>query len=283
VHQLVSTGLTSPTPAAPSSGVRNTIACDVMRGNNSLHGAVYCAYHDLASGNGLDVFLRRSGNGGASWSEPLRMNDDPTGVAVDQFLPRVMIDDGNGKVNVAWYDTRDDPAHLKTNVYFTRANDGSSFVAPVRVTTQQTDETRPGADPLAFGESIGMEAFLGRVRLLWTDSRTGDEDVFSLIIDFAHFQFLYPGSGTVTVPSGGSGTMSVGVQPVGNFAEPVMMSLLDLPVGATATWSINPLPENATSTLTISAGTATPGTYTPRVKGIAAGEQDSRPFTLVIQ
>jgi hypothetical protein len=283
VHQLVSGGLASPTAAAPSSGARNIIACDVMRANSPLHGAVYCAYHDAASGNGLDVFLRRSGDGGASWSEPLRMSDDPIGVPVDQFLPRVMIDDGNGKVNVAWYDTRDDPAHLKTNVYYTRANDGSAFVAPVKITTQQTDETRPGADPLAYGESIGMEAFLGRVRLLWTDSRTGDEDVFSLIIDFAHFQFIYPGSDTVTVPAGGSGTMAVGVQPVGAFAEPVMMSTLDLPPGATATWSVNPLPENGTSTLTVSAAGATPGSYTARVKGIAAGEQDSRAFTLVIQ
>ena len=71
------------------------------------------------------MFLRRSIDGGATWSPARRMSDDPTGTGADQFLPRIQIDDGSGKVSLAWYDTRDDSAHRKTHVYFTRASEAS--------------------------------------------------------------------------------------------------------------------------------------------------------------
>ena len=38
-----------------------------------------------------------------------------------------------------------------------------------------------------------MEAWKGRVRVLWTDDHATDEDIYSCIVDFAHFSFFFGG------------------------------------------------------------------------------------------
>src|SRR5262249_14707882 len=56
-----------------------------------------------------DVFLRRSTDFGVTWSDRVRIDDDPTTSFATQFLPQVAVDPGDGSVNVIWYDTRDQP------------------------------------------------------------------------------------------------------------------------------------------------------------------------------
>ncbi len=282
VHALATTGATIASPAAPG-GVRLAPFCDVDRSTGPRRGTVFCAYTDRAGANGLDVFLRRSVDGGATWSPPRRMSDDPTGSGADQLLPRVQIDDGSGKVSVAWYDTRDDAAHAKTHVYFTRANDGVSFVPSVRVTKAQSNEARAGAAPEGYGEALGMEAWKGRIRVLWTDSRAADEETYSCIIDFAHFSFYFAGSDTLTMPRGGTAQLGIRIDAVGPFVAPVQLSLLGMPPGTSGTLSVNPVSPGGTATLTVSAGSAPAGRYPISLKGKGGGEETSRPITLVVQ
>jgi hypothetical protein len=283
VHALGLTGVTASTPAAPVAGARLAPFCDVDRSSGPRRGTIYCAYTDRAGSNGLDVFLRRSIDGGATWSPARRMSDEAAGTWADQLLPRVQVDDTSGKVNVGWYDTRNDPAHRKTDVYFTRASDGVSFVPAARVTGALSDESRSGADAAAYGEALGMEAYLGRVRVLWTDSRSGDEEIDSCIIDFAHFSFFFGGSATRTIPVGGTSTMTVRVDPVGPFAAPVTLSVLHLPTGATASFVPNPVLPGGVSTLMLRAGSALRGTYAISLKGKGGGEEGSRAMTMVVQ
>jgi hypothetical protein len=282
IHQLAVSGAAAATIASPAAGARNAPFCDVDRSTGPRSGAIYCTYHDQAAGNGLDVFLRRSDDGGANWTGPQRLNDDPGGVAADQFLPRVMVDDRNAKVSVGWYDTRDDAAHVQTNVYFTRANDGSAFVSPVRVTTQRSDMSRAGASLEGYGESVGMECFWGRCRVLWTDTRTGSEDLMSAIIDFGHIEFIFS-TATVTMPAGGSAQMTVTIRAVNNFNSPVTLSFINLPSGASGSFSVNPVPPDGSSVVTVNAGSAAPGSYTPSIRAVGGGESHSRVLNTVIQ
>jgi len=61
---------------------------------------------DQTASNGTDIFLSRSTDGGATWSPPLRVNDDPARVANDQFNQWLAVDPSNGSVNLSWNDTR---------------------------------------------------------------------------------------------------------------------------------------------------------------------------------
>jgi hypothetical protein len=75
------------------------------------------------------------------------VNDDPTGVANGQFNQWLSVDSSNGSVNLSWNDTRNDPAHLSTDIFFAQSTDGGrSFGKNVQVTSAPTNETCCGAD-----------------------------------------------------------------------------------------------------------------------------------------
>jgi hypothetical protein len=59
---------------------------------------LYAAWHDGRHG-GEDVFLRRSDDGGATWSGPVRSNDNAVSDGTDQYLPRVAVAP-DGRVDV---------------------------------------------------------------------------------------------------------------------------------------------------------------------------------------
>jgi putative cell wall-binding protein len=67
-------------------------------------GALYVVYVGFNFGD-LDVIFQRSTDGGATWSQPLRVNDDPKGIGVRQLTPQVFVAP-NGRVDVIWIDTR---------------------------------------------------------------------------------------------------------------------------------------------------------------------------------
>ena len=56
--------------------------------------------------NDTDIELQYSDNRGATWSPPVRVNDDHT--ANSQFLPAIAVDQTSGNVGLSWYDARND-------------------------------------------------------------------------------------------------------------------------------------------------------------------------------
>lgn len=65
---------------------------------------LYVAWSDYRNGD-ADIYLAHSLDGGATWSEPARLNDDPISNGVDQFQPQVAVAP-NGRVSVMWFDRR---------------------------------------------------------------------------------------------------------------------------------------------------------------------------------
>jgi len=53
-----------------------------------------------------DVMLQHSDDSGATWTRPVRLNDDRT--ANSQFNPAIAVDQTTGDVAVSWYDARND-------------------------------------------------------------------------------------------------------------------------------------------------------------------------------
>jgi len=45
-------------------------------------------------------------------------SSDPAGVANDQFNQWLAVDPSDGSVNLSWNDTRNDPAHLSTDIFY---------------------------------------------------------------------------------------------------------------------------------------------------------------------
>src|SRR5260370_16845347 len=78
--------------------------------------------------NGVNFFVSRSTDHGASWRAPLRVNDD-AGLA-DHFNQWLSVDPADGSINLSWNDTRNDPSRLRTDIFYARSTDGGSTLAP---------------------------------------------------------------------------------------------------------------------------------------------------------
>jgi hypothetical protein len=138
---------------------------------------LYVAWHDGRNGSD-DVFLRRSDDGGSTWTEPVRVNDNPAEDGTDQYLPRVGVAP-DGRVDVLFYDRRADPTNLLTEAYLaTSADRGSSFVQFPVSSVAFSSEVGPtfgkfyGTD---FGTRLGLVSDERGAVAAWTDTRLGDQ------------------------------------------------------------------------------------------------------------
>ncbi len=69
-----------------------------------VNGDLFVAWADYRNGD-ADIYLTRSTNGGATWSAPVRLNDDPRANGIDQWQPQVTVAP-DGRVSVMWFDRR---------------------------------------------------------------------------------------------------------------------------------------------------------------------------------
>ncbi len=147
-----------------------------------------------------DILFVKSGDGGQTWTAPLRINDDPLGKDVDQFHPWLTVNQ-DGVITVIFYDQRMDPNHYLFDVFSAHSFDGGqTFTTNYRVTTVssspdnlkkplprdplegQVDEAgvyhflNPMAGKIA--EYIGVTSFHDAVTAVWTDTRNGNQDVY---------------------------------------------------------------------------------------------------------
>lgn len=157
------------------------------------------------SGNsidGADVFFARSSDYGVTWERSALvglhpafiLNDDndaqsatgqdPNEVINGQALAHLAVD-AEGNVGIIWYDTRRDPnAHL-LDVFGTVSTDGGLTFSPnFRVTDQSFDADQGSfIDPTGhrnfyLGDSTALVLANGTAYAAWTDTRTGNQDVF---------------------------------------------------------------------------------------------------------
>ena len=107
-------------------------------GKGTLH-LVYEGSDRPLVANESDIYYRQSTDGGASWTEPVVLNDDDKASFYGQYIPNIGVAP-NGRVDVAWWDTRNDPGILGNDVYYTSSTDnGKSWTKNRRITDQLID------------------------------------------------------------------------------------------------------------------------------------------------
>ncbi len=142
-------------------------------------GDLVVTWNDDRNGN-VNIWLSRSTDGGATFSNPIHVNDVARG---DQFQPTVAVAPG-GTVVVSWFDRRADPENRLADVYVARSADGGRTFGPaVRVSTQRFDPSL-AAPPdssgnLFFGDYQGLVIAGETVIPFWNDPRTGLQQIWS--------------------------------------------------------------------------------------------------------
>jgi hypothetical protein len=128
----------------------------------------------------LDVFLMKSTDGGVTWlnpaegsSTPLRVNQDALGNGKDQWFPFAAVAP-DGRVDVLFYDRREDPFNRFTHAYLARSHDGGATWAETRLTAVPSNMNWAFQGGLFIGDYNGMAiAPNGTSYPFWTDARSG--------------------------------------------------------------------------------------------------------------
>jgi hypothetical protein len=138
-------------------------------------GRVITAWHDARHGD-ADIFAARSTDQGASWNEPVRLNDDAR--QANQYLPALAAG-SDGTIHAAFFDRGYSSDGTRHDISYTRSADhGRSFGGDVRVTARGS-QTRAGPRyplPAArgqvdFGTGLAAIADESEATVAWPDSR----------------------------------------------------------------------------------------------------------------
>jgi hypothetical protein len=167
-------------------------------------GRVYAAFQDGRLGS-ADVDLWSLAPGDAAWNGPVRVNDTPMHDGTSQYLPRLAVAP-DGRLDVAYYDRRDDPRDHLTEVSLQSSWDGGrSFSHSVTLTDRPFDARIGLGSELGLpdlGSRLGLVADAGGALATWTDTRAGTIASNKQDIGFARVRFSQPPHASAPVRAG---------------------------------------------------------------------------------
>ncbi len=222
-------------------------AMDTDITGGQYNGNIYVTYMDDSPGfTDTDIYFTRSTDGGSTWSQKFRINDDPLNNGCDQFHPWLTVaPDGN--IIVVYLDRRNDPGNLLMDLYMTTSTDaGNTWSQNERISTVSCDPTAGSTfagrmtnpkslyQPMILadragllGEYIGVTASsIDDIHPIWTDTRFGDQDVFAGVKDTSG-----PGIDEHELPGANSPIVSVFPNPVrGRIAINIQVPQQSLPL-----------------------------------------------------
>ncbi|MBE0639072.1 MAG: T9SS type A sorting domain-containing protein [Bacteroidales bacterium] len=170
-------------------GIRNTTAgknhrvnsfpsmtVDISGGENN--GNIYIVWANVGvpgtnQGSDVDVYMIKSTNQGQTWSTPIKVNQDPSGLGRKHYFPWISCDSETGTLSVVYYDDRNVGGN-KCEVWCSNSFDGGDTWEDFRVS--DVDFTPAPIGGLAggyMGDYLGIAARGSKVYPVWTDNRTG--------------------------------------------------------------------------------------------------------------
>ncbi len=130
-------------------------------------------YPGVNTGNDIDVYMIRSTDGGTTWSDPIRVNQDPVGQGKVHYQPWLSVDPVNGVLSVVFYDNRNTAAN-QAEAWVATSNNGGETWEDFKVSDVSfTPSPIPGLASGYFGDYLAISSYNGQVYPTWTDNRSG--------------------------------------------------------------------------------------------------------------
>jgi hypothetical protein len=145
--------------------------------NGSNRGTLYLNWCDQKNGAGdTDSWLSRSNDGGKTWSDPVRVNQDESNK--HQFFTWMTIDQSNGNLYFVYYDRRNYKDN-QTDVYLSTSRDGGLTFSENRI----SDKPFKPSDTVFFGDYLNISAVNGVIRPIWPRMDNGNITLWVTLIE----------------------------------------------------------------------------------------------------
>lgn len=172
------------------NGLRNSLTSKNMRvsgfpgmavdqSNGPNRGTIYVVWNNLGipgvnTGPDIDVYLIKSTNNGASWSNPIKVNQDTPGLGKEHFMPWITCDPITGTLSVIFFDDRNTGTD-DCEVWVANSYDGGQSWEDFRVSDFAfTPSPIPGLGGGYMGDYLGITAYDRKVYPVWSDNRSGN-------------------------------------------------------------------------------------------------------------
>lgn len=152
------------------------IAVDSSGGEN--HGNIYllCSVERYSNNDPMDVMFIRSTDDGQTWSSALKINDDPGTSAWQWFGTMSVAPDG--RIDVIWLDTRDNPGTVLSALYYSYSSDGGITWSENEKLSEVFDPHVGWPDQSKMGDYFDMFSDNRGAHIAWANTLNGEEDVY---------------------------------------------------------------------------------------------------------
>ena len=152
------------------------IAVDHSNGANHSNVYLLCSVKRASVPDSLDIMFSRSSDEGLTWSSPVRVNDD-LGTDDWQWFGTMSVAP-NGRIDVVWLDSRDNPGTFLSSLYYAYSSDGGTTWSP-------NERLSPAFDPHVgwpqqnkMGDYFDMVSDDSSAHLAWAATFNGEQDVY---------------------------------------------------------------------------------------------------------
>ncbi len=169
-------------------GLFGQVNIDVDRSNGAGQNNVYvCAsLGRLSNADMGDVMFVKSTDGGLTWSPPIQINDDAS-VSNMQWFGTMSVAP-NGRIDVVWLDTRDNPGSDESALYYSYSTDQGDTWSANEKLSGSFDPHVGYPNQSKMGDYFDMVSDNSGAHLAWANTLNGEEDVY--------YSYIVPPIGT---------------------------------------------------------------------------------------
>jgi hypothetical protein len=265
-------------------GLGGQIFLAVDRSGTSANNNIYVLASVQPVGDtGSDVMFVRSTDGGATFSSPRRINDDPVNHTSWHWFGTISVAP-NGRVDSVWLDTRNAANNRDSQLFYSYSKDGGLTWSLNVAVSNSFDPSIGYPNQNKMGDYITMVSDNGGGNVAYTATFNGEEDIYYVRVaptPFPDYSLSISPSSATVPRAGGIVPYTVTITPTDGFSSPVTLTVSGLPFGATGSFNSNQT--TSTATLNVSVGSSTsPGTYLFTVTGTGGTPTVTRTATATL-
>jgi len=178
-----------------------SMAVDISGGPNN--GNIYIVWANVGvpgvnTGSDIDVYMIRSTDDAATWSTPIRVNQDASGLGKEHYFPWITCDPVTGELSVVFYDDRN-VSSTQCEIFAACSFDAGDTWEDFKVSDIAfTPAPIPGLASDYMGDYLGISAVDSRVYPTWTDNRSGTTLTYVSPFDLSPLPSAYFGVSSTT-------------------------------------------------------------------------------------